>query len=118
MTVPYIKAGLEDNEFCMWITGDPITENDAFQALEQVLPNAHRYFVDKQLEVFPHTQWYLPCGIFDAGLVLGNWLSKSKHVREKDLLECVLLGVPSGSRLNRMGAIRSIQTSGHSEHPR
>ena len=51
LTVPYIKAGLEDNEFCMWITGDPVTENDAFQALEQVLPDAHQYLVNKHLEI-------------------------------------------------------------------
>jgi len=40
LTVPYIKAGLEDNEFCMWITGEPITVNDAVHALEQTLPSA------------------------------------------------------------------------------
>lgn len=30
---PFIKAGLEDQEFCMWVTGGPITESDAFRAL-------------------------------------------------------------------------------------
>ena len=33
LCVPFIKAGLEDNEFCMWITGEPVTEQPAFEAL-------------------------------------------------------------------------------------
>jgi len=27
--VPYFKAGLENNEFCMWITSEPLRVNDA-----------------------------------------------------------------------------------------
>jgi hypothetical protein len=26
LTVPYIKAGLEDGESCLWITGKPVDE--------------------------------------------------------------------------------------------
>jgi hypothetical protein len=74
LTVPYIKAGLEDNECCIWITGDPITEKDAFQALEGVLPDAHKYLAKKQLEILPSAQWYLPTGKkFDIQVVLENW---------------------------------------------
>jgi MEDS: MEthanogen/methylotroph, DcmR Sensory domain len=94
LTVPYIKAGLEDNEFCMWITGDPVTENDALQALEQVLPDAHQYLVNKHLEIFSHSQWYLSSGTFDAELVLGNWVSKSKHAEGKGFAGMRITGNP------------------------
>ena len=83
LTVPYIKAGLEDGEFCMWITGEPINEVEAFQALEQVLPNAADYLAQKQLEIHPHTQWYLSSGRFDADMVLHNWVSKARHAEAK-----------------------------------
>lgn len=74
LTVPYVKAGLEDNECCIWITGDPVTEKDAFQALEDVLPDAHQYLAKKQLEILPSAQWYLPSGRkFDMQIVLDNW---------------------------------------------
>lgn len=43
----------------MWITGEPITEKDAFQALEAVLPQVHHYLAQKQLEIMPSQQWYL-----------------------------------------------------------
>jgi MEDS: MEthanogen/methylotroph, DcmR Sensory domain len=94
LTVPYIKAGLEDNEFCMWITGDPVTENDAFEALEQVLPDAHQYFVNKQLEILPHTQWYFSSGIFDPKVVLDNWLSKARHAQARGFAGVRITGNP------------------------
>ena len=81
LTVPYIKAGLEGNEFCIWIIGEPVTDNDAFHALEQALPNVHEYLARKQLEILPHNQWYLSTGSFDAQIVLLNCLKKAKHAQ-------------------------------------
>jgi len=94
LTVPYINACLEDNEFCMWITGEPVTETDACQALEQVLPDAHQYFVSKQLEILPHTQWYFPSGVFDPKIVLYNWLSKAKHAQGRGFAGVRITGNP------------------------
>ena len=31
--VPYFKAGLENNEFCMWITSEPLRAEEAKAAL-------------------------------------------------------------------------------------
>jgi hypothetical protein len=39
MLVPYFKAGLENNEFCMWIISEPLGVEDAKEALKKVLPN-------------------------------------------------------------------------------
>ena len=83
LTVPYIKAGLEDNELCMWITGEPVTANDAFHTLEQALPNVHEYLARKQLEILPHTQWYFSTGVFDPEIVVQNWVKKAKHAEAK-----------------------------------
>jgi len=33
--VPYFKAGLENNEFCMWITAEPLSTEDAETALKK-----------------------------------------------------------------------------------
>lgn len=94
LTVPYIKAGLEDNEFCMWITGGLLTENDAFHALEQVLPHAHRYLSQKQLEILPHPQWYMSVGIFDPEIVLQNWVSKARDAQAKGFAGMRITGNP------------------------
>lgn len=34
LVTSFVAAGLQDNEFCMWITGGLVTERDAIQALE------------------------------------------------------------------------------------
>src|SRR6266568_4320504 len=31
--VPYFKAGLDDKEFCVWIIADPLTKEEAWDAL-------------------------------------------------------------------------------------
>src|ERR1039458_3805431 len=40
--IPYFKAGLENNEFCMWIVCDPVTEVDGRQALRNAVPEFDR----------------------------------------------------------------------------
>lgn len=94
LVVPFIKAGLEDNEYCMWITGEPLTESEAFKALEEVLPHAHRYLARKQLEIMPSRQWYLPTGKFNAQLVLDNWMSRARHTESKGFEGIRITGNP------------------------
>ncbi len=33
MLVSYFKAGLEDNEFCVWVLSEPLSEKDAWEGL-------------------------------------------------------------------------------------
>ena len=37
--IPYFKAGLENNEFCMWITSEPLNAEDAEKALKKRVKN-------------------------------------------------------------------------------
>jgi hypothetical protein len=77
LVVPYIKAGLEDREFCLWITEDNM-EQEAMQALRHVLPNVSDYVSRKQLEIFPASQWYLTGGVFDAAKSYKNWAARGR----------------------------------------
>lgn len=94
LCVPFIKAGLEDNEFCMWITGEPVTEQPAFAALQEVLPNAHHYLAEKQLEILPYKQWYLGSGVFNAQIVLDNWVSKARYLEARGFAGIRVTGNP------------------------
>ena len=94
LTVPFMQAGLEDNEFCMWITSDPVNEKDAFEALQAVLPNAHQYLAHRQLEIVPANQWYLVSGVFDAQIVLNNWVSKVQQAESKGFAGIRITGNP------------------------
>jgi hypothetical protein len=37
--VPYFKAGLEQNEFCMWVTAEPLNTGEAEAALREAVPD-------------------------------------------------------------------------------
>jgi PAS domain S-box-containing protein len=74
--VPYFKAGLENNEFCMWVTSEPLNELEAREALEKHLPDLDHYIYNGQLEILPYTEWYTQGGCFDSERVLSGWAEK------------------------------------------
>jgi PAS domain S-box-containing protein len=74
--VPYFRAGLENNEFCMWVTSEPLTVKDVHAAMEKTLPGYRRYLEKGQIEVIPYSEWYVIDGAFDADRVLAGWVEK------------------------------------------
>ncbi|MBM4145163.1 MAG: PAS domain S-box protein [Nitrospira sp.] len=77
--VPYCKAGLESNEFCMWITSAPLYKKEIETSMRKVLPDLDDYFMKGQIEIIAHTKWYLRNGIFDPKKVLNSWLDKLEN---------------------------------------
>ena len=41
--VPYFKAGLENHEFCIWITSQPLDVEEAKEALRRAVPDIDVY---------------------------------------------------------------------------
>ncbi|MCJ7729167.1 MAG: MEDS domain-containing protein [Sedimentisphaerales bacterium] len=74
--VPYFKAGLENNEFCMWITSAPLDPTEAKSAMKKAMPDFDKCLKKGQIEIFPHDQWYLDRGIFDRERVIKGWMGK------------------------------------------
>ena len=74
--VPYFKAGLESNESCMWVTSEPLVEQDARKAMSEAMPGFDRYLKTGQIEIMPHDRWYLQDGVFDSDRVLRGWVGK------------------------------------------
>ena len=37
--IPYFKAGLENNEFCLWVVSDQLDEEEAKKALKVAIPD-------------------------------------------------------------------------------
>ena len=75
-SVPYFKAGLEDNEFCLWVISRLLTEEDAKSALRHAVPDLDHYLAEQSIEVLPHDEWYLQGGVFDFHRVLNGWHEK------------------------------------------
>ncbi len=74
--VPYFKEGLENNEFCMWITSEPLDEEEAKKAMRKVLSNFDYYLEKGQIEIIPHSEWYLKGAGFDPKIVPSSWIDK------------------------------------------
>jgi PAS domain S-box-containing protein len=73
---PYFRQGLADDEFCMWITSEPLEVDEATAALRSVVPALDEYIRSDQIEILDYTQWYVRNGAFDADDVLGGWVDK------------------------------------------
>ena len=74
--VPYFKAGLETNEFCMWVTSQPLEVEEAKEALRGAFPDLDVYLERGQIEFIPYNQWYVKEGVFDSNRVLDGWVEK------------------------------------------
>ncbi len=81
--VPYFKAGLESNEFCMWVTSEPFSEKGAKEAMRKAVPNFDHYLKKGQIEIVPHTEWYLKDGAFRLQRVLNAWIDKLNQALAK-----------------------------------
>lgn len=81
--VPYFKVGLESNESCIWVTSKPCSEKEAEEAMRQTVPNFAQYLERGQIEIIPHTEWYLKGGTFNKQRVLGAWIDKLNQALAK-----------------------------------
>lgn len=77
--VPYFKAGLENNEFCMWITSEPLGVDDAKKALRKEVGNLDKYISEGQIEILDSSEWYTKGGEFESDRVLQGWVEKEKQ---------------------------------------
>lgn len=71
--VCYCKAGLQSQEFCLWVVAPPVTREDALEALRQAVPSFDSYLPDGGIEIVPARDWYLPDGTFDLNRVITGW---------------------------------------------
>jgi PAS domain S-box-containing protein len=74
--VSYCKAGLESQEFCLWVVAEPLTGEDARHALERAVPNFDRYLAEQSIEIVAARDWYLQDGAFDLNRVISGWNEK------------------------------------------
>ena len=76
IAVSYCKAGLEGQEFCLWVVAEPLTVEDAKHALKRAVPDWDRYFADHSIEIVTAREWYLQDGAFDLNRVIRGWNEK------------------------------------------
>ena len=74
--VGYFQQGLQNNEFCMWITSEPLGVEEATYALRKVVPDLDERIRQGQIEFLDYRQWYFPDGQFVPERVLRGWIEK------------------------------------------
>ena len=74
--VAYCKAGLESQEFCLWVVAEPLGVEDARRALKRDVPDLDQYLADQSIEIVAARDWYLQDGAFDLNRVISGWNEK------------------------------------------
>jgi len=74
--VPYFAEGLRNNEFCMWVTSESLSEEEAKEAMRKAMPDFDEYDRKGQMEIVPYTEWYVKDGTFDLQRVLNAWIQR------------------------------------------
>jgi PAS domain S-box-containing protein len=71
--VPWFAEGLRGNELCVWIVSEPISVQEAFDALKQAVPELAAHDTKGRLKLVRHDEWYLENGSFNGQRVLDGW---------------------------------------------
>ena len=86
MLLSYFKAGLEDNEFCVWVVSEPLSERVAWDALRAAIPDFDDYVSKRSIEVFDGRDWYMKGGTFDSNRVMSAWNEKLDRALDRGYL--------------------------------
>ena len=75
--VPYFKAGLESGELCMWLVSDPLTEEEARNALRDAVPEFERYLANHSIEIVGGRRFYFSGDDSDLQQTVRTWAEKT-----------------------------------------
>jgi two-component system sensor kinase FixL len=73
LVVPYFKAGLENNEFCLCVSCPPLSEAELLAAFRAAVPDFDHYLARRSIEFIAHDRWYLENDRFDGPRVIAAW---------------------------------------------
>ena len=74
--ISYCKSGLESQEYCLWIVAEPLTVEEARDALKGAVPDLDGYLAGSRLEIASARDWFLQGGTFDGKRVTASWYEK------------------------------------------
>ena len=76
--LPYFKAGLENNERCVWLIAEPLTYEEVRGRLAAAVPDLDARMARGQMEIMDSGNWYTREGSFRPDVVLQAWAEKEK----------------------------------------
>jgi len=108
--IPFFKTGLESNEFCLWIvsSSELLTMQEASNALQEVLPDLHRYMAEKSIELIGH-DWFLNGGSFDFRRVANRFKEKSDEALSRGYVGMRVNASPAWLETNNPKELRTLE---------
>ncbi|HSM92604.1 MAG TPA: MEDS domain-containing protein [Anaeromyxobacteraceae bacterium] len=94
IVVPYLRAGLEGGELCVWVTTE-LTNDEALARLGRGVPRFQEHVAKGQVQVVPHTEWYLRGGRFELKRTIDLWMAKHDEALAKGFTGLRVTGSPS-----------------------
>jgi len=74
--ISYCKAGLERQEFCLWVVTEPLTVEEATVALKEAVPDFDSYLAEPRIEILSANDFFLQGGKFDRKQVAEAMIAK------------------------------------------
>jgi C4-dicarboxylate-specific signal transduction histidine kinase len=63
--ISYCKSGLDREEYCLWIVAEPLTIEQAREALQDAVPDLDRHLAERRIEIVSARDLFLQGGTFD-----------------------------------------------------
>jgi len=74
---PYLKAGLENNELCIWALPQVFeTKKEAAEFLKKTIPEIEIYLEKGQIEIIPYKAWYAEEDKSNSKKAVKSWIEK------------------------------------------
>ena len=80
--VPFLAAGLESNEQCLWVTSEPEQTERVTRELAQRVPDLQTKIERGQVRIVAQADWYGRTGTFDVDSLLAPWVAAEQAARE------------------------------------
>ncbi len=63
--IPYFAAGLQSNEYCIWVTSGLLDTKEAETLIGESIPDLKYYLERKQIEIVSYLDWYFVDNVFN-----------------------------------------------------
>ena len=77
--VPYFKAGLENNERCLWVTAHPYGNDRAASEMRVAMPDFDRRTAAGQIQIVDQDEWYTKLAALSTAEKVQCWLSQKEE---------------------------------------
>ena len=102
IVVPFFKAGLQANEFCLWIVANSelLTINEAKAVLYAAVPDFDRLLKNGNIEIVPYYKWFLTGRAVNVRKAIARFRQKVSEAANRGFSGTRLTGSPAWMRDN------------------